>query len=63
MPAKTINIPYHSLTRCWMDLHDIFISVSWISLEDQEKTTFTCPYGTYAFIRMRFRLFNAPATF
>ncbi|KAJ9563184.1 hypothetical protein OSB04_008344 [Centaurea solstitialis] len=31
--------------------------------EDQEKTTFTCPYGTFAFKRMPFGLCNAPATF
>ncbi|XP_019251113.1 PREDICTED: uncharacterized protein LOC109230030 [Nicotiana attenuata] len=31
--------------------------------EDQEKTTFTCPYGTFAFKRMLFGLCNAPATF
>ncbi|GJZ84974.1 reverse transcriptase domain-containing protein [Tanacetum coccineum] len=30
---------------------------------DQEKTTFTCPFGTYAYRRMPFRLCNAPATF
>ena len=29
---------------------------------DQEKTTFTCPEGTYAFRRMPFGLCNAPAT-
>ncbi|KAK8684170.1 hypothetical protein V6N13_040201 [Hibiscus sabdariffa] len=34
-----------------------------IAPEDQEKTTFTCPYGTYAFRRMLFGLCNAPATF
>ena len=34
-----------------------------ISPEDQEKTTFTCPYGTFAFKRMPFGLCNAPATF
>ncbi|KAL4310799.1 hypothetical protein GQ457_01G020300 [Hibiscus cannabinus] len=34
-----------------------------IAPEDQEKTTFTCPYGTYAFRRMPFGLCNAPATF
>ncbi|XP_024963864.1 uncharacterized protein LOC112504144 [Cynara cardunculus var. scolymus] len=34
-----------------------------ISPEDQEKTTFTCPYGTFAFRRMPFGLCNAPATF
>ena len=31
--------------------------------DDQEKTTFTCPYGTFAFRRMPFGLCNAPATF
>ncbi|VVA34742.1 PREDICTED: LOW QUALITY PROTEIN, partial [Prunus dulcis] len=34
-----------------------------ISLEDQEKTTFTCPFGTFAFRKMPFGLCNAPATF
>jgi hypothetical protein len=28
--------------------------------DDQSKTTFTCPYGTYAYRRMLFRLCNAP---
>jgi len=32
-------------------------------LEDQEKTTFTCPYGIFAYRRMPFGLCNAPATF
>jgi len=31
--------------------------------DDQSKTTFTCPYGTYAYCRMSFRLYNAPASF
>ncbi|GKA03077.1 reverse transcriptase domain-containing protein [Tanacetum coccineum] len=30
---------------------------------DQEKTTFTCPFGTYTYRRMPFGLCNAPATF
>ncbi|WKA10609.1 hypothetical protein VitviT2T_028174 [Vitis vinifera] len=34
-----------------------------IAVEDQEKTTFTCPFGTYAYRRMHFSLCNAPATF
>ena len=31
--------------------------------EDQEKTTFTCPYGTFAFRQMPFGMCNAPGTF
>lgn len=31
--------------------------------EDQEKTTFSCPFGTSAYRRMPFGLCNAPATF
>ena len=34
-----------------------------IAPEDQEKTNFICPYGTFAFRRMPFGLCNAPATF
>ena len=34
-----------------------------IALEDQEKTTFTCLYGTFAFRTMSFGLCNALATF
>jgi hypothetical protein len=34
-----------------------------VDLEDQEKTTFTCPFGTFAYRRMPFGLCNAPATF
>nr|GFB68916.1 DNA-directed DNA polymerase [Tanacetum cinerariifolium] len=31
--------------------------------KDQEKTTFTCPYGTFPYKRMPFGLCNAPGTF
>ena len=34
-----------------------------VSQPDQEKTTFTCPFRTYAYRRMPFGLCNAPATF
>ncbi|CAM9000551.1 unnamed protein product [Rhodiola kirilowii] len=34
-----------------------------IAPEDQEKTTFTCPFGTFAFRKMSFGLCNAPGTF
>jgi hypothetical protein len=32
-------------------------------LDGQHKTTFTCPYGTFAYRRMPFGLCNAPASF
>ena len=31
--------------------------------EDQDKTAFVCPFGTFRFLRMPFGLKNAPATF
>nr|GFA65297.1 reverse transcriptase domain-containing protein [Tanacetum cinerariifolium] len=34
-----------------------------IDLKDQEKTTFTCPYGTFAYRCMPFGLCNTPSTF
>ncbi|XP_047942981.1 uncharacterized protein LOC125189791 [Salvia hispanica] len=35
----------------------------YVNPEDQGKTTFTCPFGTYAYRRMPFGLCNAPGTF
>nr|GEW95574.1 reverse transcriptase domain-containing protein [Tanacetum cinerariifolium] len=32
-------------------------------IKQEEKTTFTCPYGTFAYRRMPFELCNAPDTF
>nr|GEY04688.1 reverse transcriptase domain-containing protein [Tanacetum cinerariifolium] len=34
-----------------------------VNPQDQEKTTFTCPYGTFAYRRIHFGLYNAPGTF
>nr|GEX41162.1 reverse transcriptase domain-containing protein [Tanacetum cinerariifolium] len=34
-----------------------------IDPKDQEKTTFTCPYGTFSYRRIPFGLCNAPGTF
>ena len=31
--------------------------------QDQENTSFTCPFGVFAYRRMPFGLCNAPATF
>ncbi|XP_070010417.1 uncharacterized protein [Nicotiana sylvestris] len=44
-------------------LNPIIKEVIAIDLEDQEKTTFTCPYSTFGFKRMPFCLCNAPPTF
>nr|GEW96115.1 hypothetical protein [Tanacetum cinerariifolium] len=40
----------------------IFLQIP-IDTQDQEKTTFTCPYGTFAYGHMPFGLCNAPGTF
>ncbi|RDY02542.1 Retrovirus-related Pol polyprotein, partial [Mucuna pruriens] len=34
-----------------------------IAPEDQHKTTFTCPFGTFAYTRMPFGMCNVPSTF
>ena len=63
----------HSLIRCWigwrghefycfLDGYSCYKQIS-ISPEDQEKTTFTCPYKTFTFRRVPFGLCNAPGTF
>ena len=46
---------------CFLDGYSGYNQIS-IALEDQEKTTFTCPYGTFAFTRMPFGLCNDPTT-
>nr|GEV60452.1 reverse transcriptase domain-containing protein [Tanacetum cinerariifolium] len=47
---------------CFLDGFSSYFQIS-IDLQDQEKTTFTCPYGTFAYRRMPFGLCNAPGTF
>ncbi|GJR84951.1 retrovirus-related pol polyprotein from transposon TNT 1-94 [Tanacetum coccineum] len=47
---------------CFLDGFSGYIQIP-IALEDQEKTTFTYPYGTLAYKRMPFGLCNVPATF
>ncbi|RVW33272.1 Retrovirus-related Pol polyprotein from transposon 17.6 [Vitis vinifera] len=47
---------------CFLDGYSRYFQIK-IDVEDQEKTTFTCPFGTYAYRRMPFGLCNAPATF
>ncbi|KAJ9545103.1 hypothetical protein OSB04_024810 [Centaurea solstitialis] len=47
---------------CFLDGFSGYFQIP-IDPEDQEKTTFTCPFGTFAYRRMPFGLCNAPATF
>nr|GFA89922.1 reverse transcriptase domain-containing protein [Tanacetum cinerariifolium] len=47
---------------CFLDGFSGYFQIP-IDPKDQEKTTFTCPYGTFAYKRMPFGLCNAPGTF
>ena len=47
---------------CFLDGYSGFSQIP-VSKDDQEKTTFTCPFGTFAYRRMPFGLCNARATF
>ena len=65
-PLPFIDQMLERLTKhsfyCFLDGYSGFFQIP-IDPKDQEKTTFTCPYGTYAYRRMPFGLCNAPATF
>ena len=47
---------------CFLDGYSGFSQIP-VSQPGQEKTIFTCPFGTYAYRRMPFGFCNAPATF
>ena len=47
---------------CYLDDYSGFLQIP-IHPADQENTTFTCPYGTFAYRRVPFGLCNAPGTF
>ena len=47
---------------CFLDGYSRYFQIE-ITAEDHEKTTFTCPFGTYAYRRIPFSLCNAPTTF
>ncbi|GJR93019.1 reverse transcriptase domain-containing protein [Tanacetum coccineum] len=47
---------------CFLDGFSGYFQIP-IDPRDQEKTTFTCPYGTFAYRRMPFGLCNAPGMF
>ena len=47
---------------CFLDGYSGYNQIA-IYPDDQEKTMFICPFGTFAFRRMPFGLCNAPVTF
>lgn len=47
---------------CFLDGFSGYFQIP-IDPKDQDKTTFTCPFGTFAYRRMPFGLCNAPGTF
>ena len=58
MLDKLAGHPYY----CFLDGYSEYNKIT-IALEDQEKTTFTCPCSTFSFKRMSFGLCNAHTTF
>jgi hypothetical protein len=55
----------HLVNHSFFYFLDVFLGYHKIPIhpDDQSKTTFTCPYGTYASRRMPFGLCNALASF
>ncbi|RDX74692.1 hypothetical protein CR513_45528, partial [Mucuna pruriens] len=47
---------------CFLDDFSRYMQIH-IATEDQHKTTSICPFGTFAYTRMPFRLCNASSTF
>nr|GEY48203.1 reverse transcriptase domain-containing protein [Tanacetum cinerariifolium] len=56
------DLPSHLEYAYLEDRFSSYIQIP-INPPDQEKTTFTCPYGTFAYRRIPFGLCNAPGTF
>nr|GEX50482.1 DNA-directed DNA polymerase [Tanacetum cinerariifolium] len=65
-PLKFMDQMLERLARneyyCFLDGFSGYFQIL-IDPKDQEKTTFTCPYGTFAYRRMPFGLCNAPGTY
>ena len=58
MIGRLAGKSHYCCLDCFSGFHQIPVAP-----EDQEKTTFTSPFGTFAYRRMPFGLCNAPATF
>ena len=55
---KAAGCKRFSLLHCFSIYHQI-----WLNKEDEEKTSFTTPFGTYCYIRMPEGLKNTGSTF
>jgi hypothetical protein len=55
---KVAGCKRFSLLDCFSVCHQI-----WLNKEDEEKTSFTSPFGTYCYIRMTEGLKNTGSTF
>ena len=55
---RVVGHPFY----CFLDGYLRYYQIE-IALEDQEKTTITCLFGTYSFRRMPFDLCNAQLLF
>ncbi|XP_057451945.1 uncharacterized protein LOC130743734 [Lotus japonicus] len=60
--SSTLHENQEETHYCFLDGFSGYFQIH-IAPEDQEKTTFTCPFGTFAYRRMPFGLCNAPGTF
>nr|GEY48615.1 reverse transcriptase domain-containing protein [Tanacetum cinerariifolium] len=61
--AKNLSMEEKTALITVLKSHKQAIAWKLSDIKDQEKTTFTCPYGTFAYRRMPFGLCNAPGTF
>jgi hypothetical protein len=55
---KAVGCKRFFLLDCFLGYHQI-----WLNKEDEEKTSFTTPFGTYCYTRMPEGLKNAGSTF
>nr|GEV89090.1 reverse transcriptase domain-containing protein [Tanacetum cinerariifolium] len=58
----TVDVSSSTIYCCFLDGLSGHFQIP-IDPKDQEKTTFICPYGMFAYRRMHFWLCNAPGTF
>nr|GEY21728.1 reverse transcriptase domain-containing protein [Tanacetum cinerariifolium] len=61
--AKDLSVEEKTALITVLKSHKRAIAWKLSDIKDQEKTAFTCPYGTFAYRRMPFGLCNAPGTF